>query len=350
MKVTLTAATLLASVAASSQQEVSKAASLSAMKAKTQLKAIQTAQHAKTLSAVKDFKLANKGVSLSARSVFNKRGMVGAAPIRTLRGKGGKGKGKGKDEEVEGSDSTAATKYLQMSYAWCAGTDMGLGPISEDLYFLHAQFKSGTCFNAIDVDGVGFSYVIAGAAEPFAISETTYSDHDCMEENFIDEIDLTDEFTMGGELTPSDSCTDTGFGYGMRFGIFETAIVAPSHAVATGESASLAGCRSGTAAGNLAMYDYVTIDVTEVNFYGSFTSVFCNSDDDVTSYQYDVSNCGAETPTITINEFSDTSCSVPSGSEVNEPDSCFFDYDYFVEEIGFEGGAAFFYEFNTCYA
>jgi hypothetical protein len=122
--------------------------------------------------------------------------------------------------------------------------------------------------------------------------------------------------------------------------------------------------------GDLGMYDVIEVEMAIfTDIVGSTVPVCYRKDDDTYdsvyyyydqyssedipaatggSYSYDVSICGTDTPSLTINMFSDADCSVPVGSEVEEPKFCYFDYQHFVEEITMDGSSDIFYDVQTC--
>jgi hypothetical protein len=364
-KATLFTATLLASSASATltqqQQDAVKVASAAQQQGSKHLKELHIAQVAKSLSAVKDFQLSGGKVgSLQASSVRTRgvsKGIKARAPVRTLRGKGGKGKGKGKDDdetEDEGdAENMAAPMYLQMQTGMCAGTDLGEGPLSEDMYMSSMQ-DSGACVNSIDSEGDAYSTALTLTPSPFAIHVSVFMLHDCVAENHVFDEDITDIFTSGGTAATDGSCTDMG-GYGMRMAISETSLQASASGRSTvlyASSGSANSCAAAATSNGADISLFAVADWQETGLTLSSGWVpLCHSEDDGSSFMYDTSNCGAATPELTYSYYSDNACSVPAATptETEESRFCFFDYEFFAEEMAMEDSADFVYEVETCF-
>mmetsp|Transcript_18282 Transcript_18282/g.30488 ORF Transcript_18282/g.30488 Transcript_18282/m.30488 type:complete len:366 (+) Transcript_18282:37-1134(+) len=359
-KTTLTSA-LLVSASATQAQDAVKTGAAIIKRAKNEFHQMQTSQKNHALSAVKDFKLANKGVSLQARGVSKSS----KSSARALRGKGGKGKGKSKSDddkdepEEESGDEVMSRQYLQMSSGMCAGTDLGFGSVyTEDEWFFHGQLTSGSCLNSIDSDGYPFSFKASVMAEPFTVVEYTYTMHDCKEEYVTDTQDVTADYNFGGTLTASGVCTDFG-GFGIRLQVSGESLTFPDGFVGVGDNTHVNDCVS---TGDLSMFDFVEMEAAFMNIPGVGTFPMCHtedSDDDGDddagddagsggSYQYDVSGCGGTPSTLATYYFSDGECSVPTTSEVGEAKSCFFDVEDFIDNVSDGDGADFFYTADLC--
>jgi hypothetical protein len=347
LKATLTSA-LLVSASATDAQDAVKAGSAAVKRAKDAFHQIQTSQKTHALKAVNNYKLANKVVSLQAR------GVTGAAKkSRALRGKSGKGKGKSKsddDKDDEGDEvDIASRKYLQMSSGFCSGTDIGTGPYTEDFYVFHGQFANNVCLNSVDSDGYAYSSKVFLTGDEFMLMADSYMMHDCQDEYLVATEDITSEFTFGGAVMPNGMCTDFD-GFGVKMLVSETPLTMPAGFVASAENSRANDCAMMT---DLSTYDELELETSFISIpsFGDFP--LCNqedSDDDGASgsYQYDVSACGDEPSTLTIQHFSDLDCTVPTGSSMEEAKMCALDVQHFVDEIADEGGADFIFSSLFC--
>lgn len=367
LKTTLTTA-LLVSASATQTQDAVKAGATIIKQSKAQFHQLQTAQKTHALSAMKDFKLANKGVSLQARGMTKST----KTSVRALRGKGGKGKGKSKsdddkgeaDEEAGDTDGDSMTRqYLQISSGFCTGDDLGFGtPFTEDYYLYHGQMANGVCENSVDMDGYPFSYKTAFVAEPFTVMEYTYTMHDCKDEYMIGSWDATAEFTFGGAATVGGGCMD-----GIRLQMSEESLTLPGGFVGVGDIMDVNKC---VASGDLSAFDWLDMESAFIMIPSVGTFPMCMSEDDSDddaggddaggddaggddassggSFQYDVSGCGGSPATLTTQYFSDADCSVPTTTEVEEAKSCAFDIEIFMDDLARGDGGNFYFSSDLC--
>lgn len=365
-KTTFLTAALLATATASASSDASAgtnkagaaAAATLVQRAKSDVKRMHTLQHAKALDAVK---LARGDATLSLQAQAQTKTKVQAkgvskSSLRALRGKAGKGKGKGKDddeeEEEEGEWETMARSYLSMSAGICAGGNFAGDTMAADTYLYIGQMVSGSCENMVDSDGMTYSMKTSFTAEPFSIMESVHSMHDCKDDYYVSSMDVTSDFTFGGAVTANGVCTDLG-GYAVRLMVSDTSVTMPPGFVATTENMHVNDCK----AGDISSYDFVDMEAAGITLSGGYMSMCFSendSDDDTLddslfgSYAYDVSGCGGDPASLTITSFSDSDCTVSTGSDTESAKYCSFDFEHFVEEMTATSSATFLYTSQFC--
>lgn len=361
------AASILASVSATTQQDVVTTASAAQHKAQQRVKSFKSAEAAMALSTIKNLKLSASPVTLSSKRVSqNSRGATSSKQVsrRTLRGKAGKGKGKDDDHNDDATDDAstddavtdddhnddgtpAPRLFLQMQGGMCAGEDLGGETLTENMFFSSFQVASGSCINNIDSDGDAYSFGYSITEDPFTVTTNFHRWHHCTG-TVLQSADVTNDITGG--TAPNGGCAD-----GFMISTSETSLALSDRpSVLYADVGDANACNAAASAEDLAGFAYVEITETSIETpFGTFP--LCNSedgdDDDspTTYFEYDTSQCGVGT--ITINHFSDEECNTPTGGSTSDTERmCAFDLELFNEDMVAEGSSDMLYVVETCSA
>lgn len=344
-----------------------KAALISSLVASTaavsQKEALQSANaiHAKTHKVVEDLKdfvhhhaaktiTANKAVTVKSRGVSK---TTRPTVLRTLRGKGGKGKGKGKGDNDDDDDDDSVEKartYYQAQYGSCAGENDSFGvPLQNDFFYDTFAIGLETCVDTILPDGMPVSQqIVVESTSPVTLVMKGYSFSGCRDDNFDFSQDITSSLTMG--LPVNGVCTNTE-GFSVKLSLTETPETMSSSPAYMQYSYTEGYCESDFYEFQMSKTAIWTPTSTwmPMCFQGSFDSDDDNNDIIPSgSHSFDTSNCEGASPSLTMNSFTDSFCSVSDSSELMSTEFCNFDWEHFAEELALENDMDILFESNKC--